>query len=57
MVGLVGDIEGLILFIASTLGWTREEIQVYVAHVRRELLSGKYYPYFWQKVVWGQKPE
>lgn len=57
MAALEGDIEGYVLFMATTLGWTRDEIQVYIAHVRRELLSGKYYPYFWQKVVWGRKPE
>lgn len=57
MAALEGDIEGYILFIASTLGWKREEIQIYIAHVRRELLSGKFYPYYMQKVVWGRKPE
>lgn len=56
MAALGADIEGYILFMANALGWTREEIQVYVAHLRRELLSGRNYPYFFQKVVWGRKP-
>lgn len=57
MVALESDIEGYILFIANTLGWKREEIQVYIAFLRRDMLSLKFNPYFWQKVVWGRKPE
>lgn len=56
-VALESDIEGYILFMASTVGWTREEIQVYISHFRREIRSGKFYPYFPQRVVWGRKPE
>ncbi|KAM5353328.1 hypothetical protein ACJZ2D_016769 [Fusarium nematophilum] len=55
--GLETDTEGFVLFMAHTLGWSREEIQVYIAHFRRELRSGKHHGYFRQKVVWGQKPE
>ncbi|KAF5720936.1 putative multicopper oxidase [Fusarium globosum] len=55
--GLETDSEGFILFMAHTLGWTREEILVYVAQFRREIRSGKHHGYFAQKVVWGQKPE
>ncbi|SPO04198.1 related to TAM domain methyltransferase [Cephalotrichum gorgonifer] len=51
------DIEGYILFIANTLGWTTEQIQVYIAHLRYEMRSGKYRGYIPQKVVWGQRPE
>lgn len=53
---LESDIEGYVLFMANTLGWTRTEIQVYIAHLRREIRSGKYQPYYRQKVVWGRKP-
>ena len=38
-------------------GWTTEEIQVYIATLRREVRSGNYHPYYRQKVVWGRKPE
>ena len=38
-------------------GWSREQVQVYIAHLRRELRAGKYHVYYWQKVVWGRKPE
>ncbi|EGU84191.1 hypothetical protein FOXB_05300 [Fusarium oxysporum f. sp. conglutinans Fo5176] len=55
--GLETDSEGFILFMAHTLGWTREEILVYIAQFRREIRSGKHHGYFAQKVVWGQKPE
>lgn len=54
---LESDTEGYILFLASILGWSREEVQVYIAHLRREIRSNKYYPYSRQKVVWGRKPE
>lgn len=54
---LESDTEGYILFVANTLGWSREEVQVYIAHLRREIRSNKYRPYSRQKVVWGRKPE
>lgn len=56
-VAFEADIEGYILFIASELGWSKEEVQVYVANVRREVRSLSYRPWYWQKVVWGRKPE
>ena len=51
------DTEGYILFVANLLGWSREEVQVYIAHLRREIRSNRYYPYSRQTVVWGRKPE
>ncbi|KAK3356515.1 S-adenosyl-L-methionine-dependent methyltransferase [Lasiosphaeria hispida] len=51
------DPEGYILFITNTLGWSREQILVYVAQIRKEVRSGKYHPYYKQLVVWGRKPE
>lgn len=55
---LEADIEGYVLFIANVIaGWTREEILVYIAHLRREIRSAKYHPYFKVKAVWGRKPE
>lgn len=52
----LADIEGYILFISGTIGWSREEIQVYIAHLRREMRSGKYHALFKQRAVWGRKP-
>lgn len=54
---LESDIEGYVLFMANTIGWTREEIQIYIAHLRREVRSGKFHAFYRQKVVWGRKPE
>ncbi|KAI1347097.1 S-adenosyl-L-methionine-dependent methyltransferase [Xylaria sp. FL0043] len=51
------DIEGFILYMWTTvLGWTREEIAVYAAHLRRELRSPQYHAYYPQRVVVGRKP-
>ncbi|GAB1312634.1 SAM-dependent methylransferase [Madurella fahalii] len=54
---LTQDAEGFLVFIANTLGWSREEIMVYLAMFRREVRSGAYHAYYKQKVVWGRKPE
>ena len=53
---LLQDIEGSVNFMADLAGWTRENIKVYAAHFRRELLSKDSHPYFWQKAVVGRKP-
>ncbi|UZP43063.1 hypothetical protein NXS19_010879 [Fusarium pseudograminearum] len=55
--GLDTDSEGFVLFMAHTLGWSREDILAYVTQFRREIRSGKHHGYFAQKVVWGQKPK
>ncbi|KAK0702283.1 hypothetical protein B0H67DRAFT_604588 [Lasiosphaeris hirsuta] len=51
------DPKGYILFITNTLGWTREQILVYVAQIRKEIRSGQHHSYYKQLVVWGRKPE
>ncbi|KAL1850181.1 hypothetical protein VTK73DRAFT_9734 [Phialemonium thermophilum] len=50
------DIEGTVLFMANLLGWTKAEVGVYIAHLRRELRSGKFHAYYRQKTVIGRKP-
>ncbi|KAI0547014.1 S-adenosyl-L-methionine-dependent methyltransferase [Xylaria curta] len=51
------DIEGFIMYMWTTvLGWTREEIAVYAAHLRRELRSPQFHAYYPQRVVVGRKP-
>ncbi|KAM0484600.1 hypothetical protein ACHAP7_003160 [Fusarium lateritium] len=51
------DIEGYVLFMANTVeGWTKEEVEVYISMLRRELRQGKMHPYYQQKAVWAQKP-
>ena len=52
---VMSDTEGFVLFMANVLGWSQEEIQVYIAHLRREFNSGKHHPYFRVKCVWGRK--
>ncbi|EPE05846.1 methyltransferase domain-containing protein [Ophiostoma piceae UAMH 11346] len=50
------DIEGFILFFTNVQQWSREQVQVYIAHLRKELRSLKHHVYYYQKVVWGRKP-
>ncbi|KPM46153.1 hypothetical protein AK830_g250 [Neonectria ditissima] len=51
------DIEGYVLFMANTVeGWTREEVEVYISLLRRELASRKMHPYYLQKAIWAKKP-
>ncbi|KAK7423551.1 hypothetical protein QQX98_001009 [Neonectria punicea] len=51
------DTEGFITFVTSTLGWSIEEVQVYVAHFRREVRNLNIHTYIRLKAVWGRKPE
>ncbi|KAJ4202469.1 hypothetical protein NW767_005838 [Fusarium falciforme] len=51
------DTEGFIVFVADMLGWSKEEVQVYIALVRRELRNTKNHAYFRLRSVWGRKPE
>ncbi|KAK7433047.1 hypothetical protein QQZ08_000520 [Neonectria magnoliae] len=52
------DIEGYVLFMANTVeGWTREEVEVYISLLRRELASRKMHPYYLQKAIWAKKSE
>ncbi|KAM5349565.1 hypothetical protein ACJ41O_006070 [Fusarium nematophilum] len=55
---LEGDIEGHVLHVANlTWGWSKEEVAVYCAKLRREVRSGKYHPYYKVRIVYGRKPE
>lgn len=54
---IIQDIEGFILFMTTVQNWTREQVEVYMAHLRRELRSGEYHSYYCQKIMWGRKPE
>ncbi|CEI70974.1 unnamed protein product [Fusarium venenatum] len=50
------DAQGTVLHMAIALGWTEEEVTVFISHFRREIRSPKIHSYFRQKVVWGRKP-
>lgn len=52
-----GDTEGFVLFVANLLGWSMEEVHVYIAQIRREIRNRKIHPYFRVRVVWGRKPK
>ncbi|KAI5926929.1 S-adenosyl-L-methionine-dependent methyltransferase [Camillea tinctor] len=50
--------EGFVLYLFTTiLGWSPQEVQVYVAKARRELRNRKIQPYFVVQVLYGRKPE
>ncbi|KAF5005108.1 hypothetical protein FDECE_8428 [Fusarium decemcellulare] len=50
------DIEGFFLLVANTLGWSSEEVLVYIAHIRKQIRDRSHHPYFRLRVVWGRKP-
>lgn len=54
---MLEDAEGYVLFLANTLGWLREEVHVFLAHLRTEIKTNKYCPYYKWRVIWGRKPE
>ena len=54
---VMSDVEGFILFMTTVFGWSRDEVAVYITHLRRELNSLKHHVCYMQKVVWGRKPD
>ncbi|OAA58024.1 methyltransferase domain-containing protein [Niveomyces insectorum RCEF 264] len=50
------DVEGFILFFTKVQQWSREQVEVYIAHLRKELRSLKHHVHYYQKLVWGRKP-
>ncbi len=53
---VLDDAEGFILFMTNVQGWPIEQVKVYVAHLRKELQTGKYHTYYNLKAAWGRKP-
>lgn len=51
------DGKGTVLHMATALGWSEEEVTVFISHLRREIRSPKIHAFFRQKAVWGRKPE
>ncbi|KAJ4328775.1 hypothetical protein N0V84_000780 [Fusarium piperis] len=51
------DTEGYVLYMATSEGWSKEEVSIYAARLRREMRNSKIHAYFRMKVVWGKKPE
>lgn len=55
---LTQDIEGYVLYMwTNVMGWSREEILAYAAHLRHQLKDKNVHAYFRMRVVYGQKPE
>ncbi|KAK1781459.1 S-adenosyl-L-methionine-dependent methyltransferase [Copromyces sp. CBS 386.78] len=51
------DLEGALQFMYGTvMGWTEEEINIYIQHVRKEMKDMNIHPYFIFRRVIGQKP-
>ncbi|UPK94434.1 hypothetical protein LCI18_005369 [Fusarium solani-melongenae] len=50
------DPEGFVNFVATFLGWSSDEVHVYLARFRSELRNLKHHPYVLLKTVWAQKP-
>ena len=44
-------------FVANLLRWSKSEIDVYAAHIRREVRNETIHGFTKLKVVWGKKPE
>ncbi|RGP74603.1 hypothetical protein FSPOR_1180 [Fusarium sporotrichioides] len=55
---ILSDVEGHIAFMATLLeGWTKEQVVLYCAQLRKELKSKKQaHAYYLQRIVWGRKP-
>ena len=55
---LYDDIEGYIMYLATTLlGWSKEEVLVFGAQVRRELRDNDIHKFYRVRVAYGRKPE
>ncbi|EEU36135.1 uncharacterized protein NECHADRAFT_72861 [Fusarium vanettenii 77-13-4] len=55
---LEGDVEGHVLHVADLAwGWSKEQVTIYCAKLRKEIRSGKHHPYYRIKIVYGRKPE
>ncbi|KAM0430082.1 hypothetical protein ACHAPT_006088 [Fusarium lateritium] len=57
-VALEQDIEGYVLGVAGLArGWSKDEVAVYCAKLRREIRSLKQHAYYRVRIVYGRKPE
>ncbi|KAJ1324509.1 methyltransferase domain-containing protein [Microdochium nivale] len=51
------DVEGFVTYMwSAVLGWSKEEIAVYAAHLRRQLKVSKAHSYYPMRVIIGRKP-
>lgn len=56
----LNGMEGYTMFLMTKFGspepWSKEEVQVYNAHIRRELLNPHHHGYQCARRVWARKP-
>ncbi|KAK4239582.1 Phosphomethylethanolamine N-methyltransferase [Achaetomium macrosporum] len=58
LAGIDQDIEGWILFVwAQVMGWSKEQVAVYIAHLRKQLRDTNVHGYALMRCVYGRKPE
>jgi len=51
------DMEGYVLYMwSSVMGWSPEEIQLYLAHLRRQLRDKSVHAWMLHRIVYGRKP-
>ncbi|KAI8712342.1 hypothetical protein NCS52_01332000 [Fusarium sp. LHS14.1] len=50
------DTEGTMMYVAALAGWSKEEVTVYIAQLRREFRSKDIHGYYRRKVLWARKP-
>ena len=56
-VALLGDLDGVLQYVAgNVMGWSKEELKIYSAHLRRELKDMNVHGYWNWKLVCAQKP-
>ncbi|KAK3400620.1 S-adenosyl-L-methionine-dependent methyltransferase [Sordaria brevicollis] len=54
---LTQDLEGAVLYaFGNVMGWSTEQINIYIQHFKKELKDKNLHPYFNYRKVYGQKP-
>ncbi|EGS22570.1 uncharacterized protein CTHT_0010390 [Thermochaetoides thermophila DSM 1495] len=55
---LHADLEGYVNYIwGAVMGWRKEEIKVYVTHLRKQMRDKSLHTWYPHRVVYGRKPE
>ncbi|KAI0162009.1 S-adenosyl-L-methionine-dependent methyltransferase [Xylariaceae sp. FL1272] len=55
---MLQDLDGYAMYLfTNALGWTKEQVHVYLARMRKEMHNMRLQPYFVIQYVWGRKPE
>ncbi|KAK0648536.1 S-adenosyl-L-methionine-dependent methyltransferase [Cercophora newfieldiana] len=50
------DLSGTLLYMGNLMGWKPDELQIYAAKLKSEFKNTNIHGYYWQKIVWAQKP-